>query len=380
MSEEKEYRICTNCVMDTTDPDITFDENGVCNHCRRFETELKQKWFPNKEGKKKLNKIIEQIRNDGKGRNYDCIIGLSGGVDSSYLAYMLRTEYPELRILAVHVDAGWNSELAVQNIQNIVEILEIDLHTEVIDWEEMKDLQRAFLKSSLFNQDIPQDHAFFATLYKVAKKNKIKYFLSGSNIATESILPLKWGSSAMDAIQLKAIHQQFGEKPLKTFPILSFIDKYFYNRYIKGLKVISPLDYVPYEKERAQQIIIEKLNWRDYGGKHHESRFTKFFQSYYQPKKFGFDKRKAHLSSLIVSGQLSREIALKELRKPLYLEAEFQEDFEFIAKKLDFSIEEFKAIIEQPNKFYGDYPNEQVVLEKLQSIRKYIPFLKKKNR
>jgi hypothetical protein len=242
----------------------------------------------------------------------------------------------------------------------------------------MRDLQRSFLKSALFNQDIPQDHAFFATLYSVARKNRIKYFLSGSNIATESILPLKWGSTAMDAIQLKAIHNLFGEKPLKKFPIMSFLDKYFFNKYLFGIKTFSPLDYLPYNKNEAQKTVIKKLDWIDYGGKHHESRFTKFFQSYYQPKKFGFDKRKAHLSSLIVSGQLSRESALQELKKPLYSEVELQEDFEYIAKKLNFSLEDFRKLMELPNKFYGDYPNEQRFLEKLQTIRSYIPFLKRR--
>ncbi len=380
MVKDKNYQMCTRCVMDTTDPDITFDENGVCSNCHKFENKIKLNWFPNAEGKKKLDKLMEQVKIDGKGREYDCVIGLSGGIDSSYLAYLLRTEYPKLRILAVHVDGGWNSELAVGNIQSIVEILDIDLHTEVIDWEEMKDLQRAFLKSALCNQDVPQDHAFFATLYKVINKNKIKYFISGSNIATESILPAGWGTSAMDSTQLKAIHKQFGSKPMKRFNVLSFIDKYFYNPYIQKLKIISPLDYLPYNKDEAKKIIIEKLNWRDYGGKHHESRFTKFFQSYYQPVKFGFDKRKAHISSLIVSNQMSREEGLAELEKPLYLEHELKEDIEFVVKKLDFTMDEFDQLMKLPNKFYDDYPNEKIILERLQNIRKHIPFLRKKKK
>jgi N-acetyl sugar amidotransferase len=377
MQKEKKYRICTNCVMDTTDPDITFDEDGVCNHCRKFETELKPKWFPNEEGKKKLDKIIEQIKIDGKGRDYDCIIGLSGGVDSSYLAYVLRTEYPELRILAVHVDAGWNSELAVQNIQNIVERLEIDLHTEVIDWEEMRDLQLAYLKSSLANQDVPQDHAFFATLYDQLIRHKIKYFLTGHNIATESILPASWGYSAMDSIQLKAIHRIYGQKKLKKFILLSFFKKYFWNPYFGSFKTIPPLDYMEYNKQEAKKIIIEKLNWKDYGGKHHESIFTKFFQSYYLPKKFNFDKRRAHLSSLIVSGQISRESALKELENPPYNPDELNSDKEYIAKKLGISVEELDNIIALPNKYYTDYPSEKILLDKLQKIRTVLKGIKK---
>ncbi len=355
---ERTYQICTNCIMDTSDPEIEFDENGVCNHCRRFENELKQRWFPNDEGKNKLDAIIKKIKEDGKKNEYDCVIGLSGGVDSSYLAYMLRTEYPDLRILAIHVDGGWNSELAVHNIENIVKKLDIDLHTEVIDWEEMKDLQLAYFKSQLANQDVPQDHAFFATLYKVAVKNfGIQYFLSGGNLATESILPTAWGYNAMDGKQLKAVHKKFGTIKLKNFTVLSFFKHRIYYPYIKKFKIIRPLDYWPYIKNEAKQIIMEKLDWRDYGGKHHESRFTKFFQAHWLPTKFGYDKRRAHLSSLIVSGQISREEALKEMEEPLYDLKELEEDIEFLSKKMGLSVKEFKEIMEMPNKTFRDYPS-----------------------
>jgi len=356
MSKRK-YHICTNCVMDTTDPEISFDENGVCNHCRKFETIIKPRWFPNDEGRKKLDKIIEQIQIDGKGKEYDCVIGLSGGIDSSYLAYVLRTQYPDLKILAIHIDGGWNSELAVHNIENIVKILDIDLYTGVINWEEMKDLQLAYFKSQLANQDVPQDHAFFATLYGTANKYNIKYFLTGGNFSTESILPSSWGYNAMDATQLRAVHRQFGKIKLKDYATVGFFKRKIYYPYIKKFKIIRPLDFWDYNKEEAKKIIIEKINWRDYGGKHHESRFTKFFQAHWLPTKFGYDKRKAHLSSLIVSGQMTREEAFQELEKPLYNENELREDKEFLAKKMGLSVEEFDEIMLQPNKTFRDYPS-----------------------
>lgn len=358
MKNKKDYQICTNCIMDTTDPEIYFDENGVCNHCLNFENQLKKNWFPNEEGKKKLDAIINQIKIDGKNKKYDCVIGLSGGVDSSYLAYILRKLYPELRILAVHIDGGWNSELAVHNIENIVNKLNIDLYTGVVPWDEMQDLQLAFFKSQLANQDVAQDHAFFATLYHVANKNGIKYFLSGGNLATESILPSSWGYDAMDATQLKAIHKKFGNKKLKKYEIVSFFKRKVYYPYFKKFRIIRPLDFLPYFKNEAKETIKNELNWRDYGGKHHESKFTKFFQAYWLPTKFGFDKRKAHLSSLIVSGQMTRDEALKELEKPLYDETELKEDKEFVSKKLGISLEEFETIMKQPNKTFLDYPSE----------------------
>ena len=362
------YQRCSKCVMDTTDRDIYFDNDGVCNHCHLFENIQKQNWFPTDSGKIKLDGIIKQIKKDGKSSEYDCVIGLSGGVDSSYLAYVLRTQYPELRILAIHIDGGWNSELAVSNIENIVKILDIDLYTGVIDWEEMKDLQLSYLKSSLANQDVPQDHAFFATLYNQSLKYNIKYFLSGSNIATESILPSSWGYSAMDGIQLKEIHKLFGERKLKNYTILSFFKKHIYYPMIKKFRIISPLNYLPYNKEEAKKIIIKELNWRDYGGKHHESIFTKFFQSYYLPEKFGYDKRLAHLSSLIVSEQITRKVALEELKKPAYDKIELISDKEFISKKLAISVDELNNLMLLPNKVYTDYKSERNLVQLIKKI------------
>jgi len=355
--ENKEYQICTKCVMDTTDPKINFDAKGVCNHCRYFVNVLSKNWYPNDEGARKLDEIIFKIQKEGKNKNYDCVIGLSGGVDSSYLAYILKKRFPGLRILAIHIDGGWNSELAVHNIENIVKRLGIDLYTGVVSWDEMQDLQLAYFKSQLANQDVPQDHAFFATLYDVALKNGIKYFLSGGNLATESILPSSWGYDAMDSTQLKAIHRKFGNLKLTKYVTVSFFKRRIYYPYFLKFKIIRPLDYLPYIKAEAKEIINQELDWRDYGGKHHESKFTKFFQAYWLPKKFGFDKRKAHLSSLIVAGQITREEAIIELSKPLYSDNELNEDKEYLAKKLGITLSEFESIMNQPNKVFTDYPS-----------------------
>lgn len=364
-----DYQICTRCIMDTTDPEISFNEEGVCNHCIKFDTLIKPRWYPGSEGKIKFDGMVKNIIKEGEGQEYDCVIGLSGGIDSSYLAYFLRTNYPQLRLLAIHIDAGWNSELAVHNIEQIVKKLNIDLHTEVINWKEMKDLQVSYLKSQLANQDVPQDHAFFSTLYRIAvEKFQIRYFLSGFNFATESILPSSWGYSAMDAKQLRAVHKQYGTVPLKEYKTVGFFKKYIYYPYIKKFQIISPLNYFPYNKEEAKKIIMDNLNWKDYGGKHHESRFTKFFQSYWLPQKFGYDKRRAHLSSLIVSGQLSREAAIEEMKQDVYTEDTLREDMEFLAKKLGFSVEEFTRIMNMPNKTFYDYPSEHRVVQALVRI------------
>ncbi len=352
---DKEYQICNRCIMDTSDPEIIFDEYGNCNHCNSFYASASKFWFPNEEGAKKLDAIFQEIKQAGANQEYDCIIGLSGGVDSSYLAYIAKKA--GLRPLAVHVDAGWNSELAVKNIENIVKKLDIDLYTCVINWEEMRDLQLAFLRSGVANQDTPQDHAFFAALYGFAIKENIKYVLSGSNNSTEYILPTAWGYDAMDSIHIKAIHKRFGKKKLKTFPFVNFFDLYINYRYIKKMKVVAPLNYLPYNKNEAIKILEQELDWRYYGGKHYESRFTKFFQGYYLPQKFGYDKRKAHLSSLIVSSQMSREEALLEMKKDAYPPDQIAEDKEFIIKKLELNESEFEDIMNTSNTPFSAYPS-----------------------
>lgn len=353
--QNKQYQMCTRCVMDSTDPKISFDESGVCNHCKKFDEVTSKKWYPNEEGVKKLKAIYKKIKKENKKRKYDCILGLSGGVDSSYLALKLYEE--GIRPLVVHVDGGWNSELAVQNIENIVNYCGWHLHTIVIDWEEMKDLQLAYLKSGVANQDVPQDHAFFASLYHFATKYRIQYVMSGGNIATESIFPKSWHWSAMDADNLHAIHKKFGVRKLKSYKTIGFYQLYFYYPFIKKMKTIRPLNFMRYVKSEALQELKNKVGYKEYDRKHGESVFTKFFQNYWLPMKFGFDKRKPHLSSLIVTGQITREDALRELEKPLYDEKELKEDKEYIAKKLGVSNEEFEQILQMSSHDYSDFPN-----------------------
>ncbi|KPU89359.1 ExsB family protein [Variovorax paradoxus] len=351
---QKKYQICTRTVMDTSDADISFDENGVCNHVHEFEETARNKWFPNDDGQRRLVEIIQKIKKEGEGNEYDCIIGLSGGVDSSYLA--LKAREWGLRPLVVHVDAGWNSELAVSNIEKIVEHCEYDLHTHVVNWEEMRDLHLAYLRSGISNQDVPQDHAFFAALYAFAVKNKVRYVFSGGNLATEGIFPRSWHGSAMDAINLLDIHKKHGNKKLKTYPLVSFWQYYIYYPFLKKMRVIRPLNYMPYNKDDAIKE-LEKIGWRSYGRKHGESIFTKLFQNYYLPRRFGFDKRLPHLSSLIVSGQMTRENALQELKNPLYAPDELERDINYFCKKIRISRSEFDDYVNLPLNSHKNYRN-----------------------
>lgn len=352
----KNYQICTRCVMDTTDPLIEFDENGVCNHCKQAEKLLAREPYslPFEEKEKRFKKLAEEIKEKGKGKQYDCIIGISGGVDSTYVAYLVK-KYG-LRPLAVHLDNGWNSELAVMNIENALNKLGIDLYTHVIDWEEFKDLQLSFLKASTPDSEIPSDHAIFALMYMMAEKYKVEYVLTGMNQSSESILPKEWSQGHNDWKYIKSVHKQFGSKKLKTFPHYSLI-KYFNWLYIKKIKWISTLDYFDYDKEKAKKFIIKELSWRDYGGKHHESNYTKIYQAYILPTKFGYDKRKAHLSSLIVAGQITREEALEELQKPLYDEKILKNDIEYLINKFQISQKDFDDIMKAHKKSFDDYPS-----------------------
>ncbi len=342
--------------MDTSDPAITFNEQGICNHCVAFDTVTRTQWFPNAEGTRRLADIIERIKTEGKQQEYDCIIGLSGGVDSSYLAFKAATW--GLRPLVVHVDAGWNSELAVANIEKIVKYCGYDLHTHVVDWEEMRDLHLSYLQSGYSNQDVPQDHVFFASLYHFATQHNIRYILSGGNIATESIFPVAWhGGSAMDAIHLKAIHKKFGQKSLKSYKTISFFSYYIWYPFIKKMRTMRPLNYLAYNKQQAINELETVVGWRSYGRKHGESLFTKIFQNDYLPRRFGYDKRLPHLSSLIVSGQMTREEALLALVEPLYDPQQLEIDLNFFCKKLRITREQYEEFIIAPHSAYDDFPN-----------------------
>jgi N-acetyl sugar amidotransferase len=354
-----DYQICTRCVMDTTDPDIIFDSKGICNHCKKAEKLLNRGplSLPLNERTRQLQKIIEEIKAKGKGKPYDCIIGLSGGVDSSYVA--LKVKEMGLRPLAVHLDNGWNSEASAENIKHICNILNIDLYTYVIDWDEFKDLQLAFLKASTPDSEIPSDHAIVSILYKIAKKKGIKFIIGGTNITSESIMPASWSQGHADWKYISGLQHQFGKVKLKSFPHRNLFED-VWNRFVLRIQWVELLNYLDYDKEKAKKIIRAELKWQDYGRKHGESHYTRIFQEYILPVKFGYDKRRAHYSSLIVAGQLSREQALKMLQEPLYLTNEaMEQDINYLINKLGTSKEEFKKIMNTPPKNYWEYDNYQ---------------------
>lgn len=371
MNKKKDHQVCVRCVMDTTDPDIFFDEKGVCNHCREFEQAKGLHTLSATEAKQKLDEVVAMIKKEGKGKRYDCITGVSGGVDSTYAVYLLKQL--GLRPLVVHLDNGWNSELAVQNIENIITKLGFDLFTRVLNWNEFKELQLAYLEASVLDLEALTDHAISATLFEQANKYGVKYIMAGTNQVTEAILPLNWryANKTNDAVNIKAINKQFRKKPIKDFPLLSF-QKHAYYWKVKKIQWVSLLDYVNYDKAEAKKIIESELGWRDYGGKHYESIITRFYQGYILPKKFGIDKRKAHLSTLIVSGQMTRDEALEELKKPIMDEAVLKQDMDFVPKKLGITKEEFNAIMQLPPKGHYDYKTDKKLREFILKLNRKI--------
>ena len=315
---EKIDQICVNCVMNTTDSRIFFTESGLCDHCVDFYRNVKPSWTRDINDPQCLEKIIHKIKNEGKNKEYDSILGLSGGVDSSYMLHTVVKEFG-LKPLVFHVDGGWNSELGVHNIQVMVDKLGLDLYTEVINWEEMRDFQLAFFKSGVPHLDVPQDHAFIATLYKFADKYNIKYILNGGNVSTECVRnPMEWMYYGTDMAQIKDIKNQFGTVEMKTYPFSSILRHKIYLRYIRGVKVVKPLNYRPYIKSEAMKILVKEYGWKPYAQKHFESRFTKFYEGYWLPERFGFDTRRVQFSSLIITNQMTREEALAKLKIPAY--------------------------------------------------------------
>lgn len=353
------YQICTNCVMDTSDSQISFDDEGVCDHCKGFRQDVLPIWHPNEKGRALFREVVERIKREGQGKPFDSIIGMSGGLDSSYLLHLAVTEFG-LRPLVFHVDGGWNTDIAVNNIQMLVDKLGLDLYTEVINWEEMRDFQLAFFKAGVPHLDIPQDHAFVATLYHFANKHKIKYILNGGNYATECVRnPLEWLYYGTDMAQIRDIHRRFGTRPLKTYPFSGVLFHKFYLRYLKGVQVVKPLNWLPYTKEIAIMTLSEKYGWRPYPQKHFESRFTKFFEGYWLPTRFGYDTRRVQFSSLILTGQMTRAEALEKLKQPAYDPNSIDEEFEYIATKLGITVDELRHYHSMPKKTYKDYRNQE---------------------
>jgi len=347
--------------MDTTDSSIVFDENDVCDHCNTFYNHTQPNWCADDSGFDEFNAVIKSIKLDGEGKDFDCIIGMSGGIDSSYLTYLAKEKFG-LRPLVFHVDAGWNSQIAVNNIEKLIDNLGLDLYTEVIDWEEMKDLQLAYFKSGVPTIDTPQDHAFFATMYKFSEKHNVKYILTGANLSTECVRnPIEWMYYQSDSVQLRDIHKKFGKRPLVNYPITSILRHKIYLPYIKRIKVVRPLNYVPYIKNDAMDLLQDQFGWQPYPQKHFESRFTRFYESYWLPKRFGYDTRKVQYSSLILTGQMTREEALEKLKKPAYDPETIDHDIEYVATKLGITVDELNSYMGLPKKTYKDYRSQESI-------------------
>jgi len=353
INNNRPYQQCVLSVMDTiADPGISFDDKGICNYYYEYKQAEKEQVFKGDAGVQKLKETVDRIKEEGKGKEYDCILGLSGGADSSYLAYLAKEQ--GLRPLVVHFDYGWNLELAVQNIENIIKKLDFNLYTIVMDWEEMKSLQRSYYRSSVLDLDVPADHMIFGALYQTAGKFGIRYILSGKNTVTEAVLPKAWNYNKFDLVNLRNIHRRFENGSLKKLPALGVWQLGKYSG-LNRILTVELLNYIEYDKEEVKRLLNKELGWRDYGGKHYENIFTRFYQGYLLPVKFGIDKRKAHLSNLIFSGQMTREQALVELSKPPYETSLVLEDMEYVSKKLGFTIEEFIGIINQPNRLHSEF-------------------------
>ncbi|QEW05931.1 N-acetyl sugar amidotransferase [Nitrincola iocasae] len=357
------HNICSKCIMDSTDPNIVFDVQGVCNYCNNYELNIKPSWDTAAKGTAELQLLAERIQSSSKGHDFDCIIGLSGGLDSSYAAYIAK-EKMGLRPLLFHVDAGWNTDQAVGNIEKLVDGLGLDLYTEVINWDEMKRLQVAFLRSGIPDQDLVQDAAFFSGLYKFARKHRIKHIITGSNFSTECCRePEEWGGYlGIDKTLFGDIWHQFGDGELKSFPLTDILVYKLWYQKILGMKVHHPLNLVPYVKQDAEEELGHLFGWQRFKHKHHESRFTRFYEDYWLPRRFGFEKRRAHFSSLIMTGQMTREDALDRISRPEMDEHFLEQEFEYVAHKLDLTVSELQELFDMPKKSYRDYKNKRMLI------------------
>ncbi len=366
--------------MDTSDESISFDEKGICDHCQNFYQTLKPKWHEDETGKNELNLIVNAIKSAGTGKEFDCLLGISGGVDSSYMLHLAIKEFG-LRPLVFHVDGGWNSELAVHNINVLIDKLGLDLYTEVINWEEMKDFQLAFFKSGVPHLDIPQDHAFIATLYNFADKYNIKYILNGGNFSTECVqYPMKYYYYGTDMHQINDIREKFCLNLMDTYPFSSIYRHKIFLKYIRKINVVKPLNYIPYTKDMAIRLLQDEYDWKPYPQKHFESRFTKFYEGYWLPERFGFDPRRVQFSSLILTGQMTREEALEKLNNPAYDPQTINDEFHYIATKLGITTEELHSYFNMPRKYYWDYKNQQNIFRAGARVLNWIGVEKVKKR
>lgn len=372
-STDHKYKICTKCIMDTSDVDISFDKDGICSHCHRYIELFSSRIYSGTEATRMLEKVTSAIRKSGKGKEYDCIIGVSGGVDSSYVAYLVKEL--GLKPLAIHFDNGWNSELAVSNIEKVLKKLDIDLFTYVIDWEEFRDLQLSFLKASTPDGEIPTDHAINALLFNEASKRGIKYILNGMNFATESAAVPSWAYGHSDWKYINGVHEIFGKIKLKGYPHYSLLQLFYYT-FIKRIKVVSILNYIDYNKDQVMDMLQNEFGWVYYGGKHYESVYTRFYQSYFLPQKFNIDKRRVHLSDLIHADQLSRREALSLMAKPVADPEVMKQDRQFAIKKLEMTEKEFQQVMDAPVKSFRDYPNNYNAVVKLKLL---VNWLRRKN-
>lgn len=357
------YRICTNCIMDTSDPEIEFDDRGVCDHCTHFHRVILPRWHTDERGARELQKVVDRIRKTGRKRPHDCLLGISGGVDSSYLAYIAK-ERLGLRPLLFHVDTGWNSLESVSNIERLVDGLGLDLHTEVVNWEEMKDFQLSFLRAGLPYADHAQDIAIFSAIFMFAAKEGFRYILTGANHSTECVRqPLEWAYWGMDLKHLDDIHRRYGRRPLRTLPVSSIFRNKIYYRYVKGVRVVKPLNHIPYVRAEAARQLTERIGWQPVSHKHHESRATRFIESYWMPRKFGYDNRRAHYSSLVLTGQMSRDEALRKIAESPYDERQLGQDLEYFAGKLGITVQEFQELMDGPNRSYRDFRNRKWLID-----------------
>jgi N-acetyl sugar amidotransferase len=361
LKNKRLYQICTRCVMDTSDPVITFDANGVCNHCTSFIERLQSRGYVKGESEALWRQYVDVIKNYGKGQDYDCIVGISGGVDSCYVAYLCK-QYG-LRTLLVHMDNGWDTEIAVNNIKTLAKALEFDYISYVLDWEEFKNIQLAFLKSSSVDLEMPTDVAILACIYEVARKYNIKYIISGGNLSSEGILPLQWGYHGFKDMKMyDYIVNKYSNIKIKKVPVVGLFKESYYKILLK-MKTLYILNYHDYDKDAAKKYLMEHLGWKDYGGKHHESKITAFWQGYVMYKKFNMDYRKAIYSSQICLDQMTREEALTKIKEKPYDDEKVKEDMKYISKKYGISVEELEGYLQLPPKTYVDFPNNKKLIE-----------------